>query len=212
MMISGLDQAFALAAAELGMASAAWLFVEEVAGEEGVDGVERLRDSLGRQWPVLDAIAAAWQSGRRAPDIDPGQLKKRLQGLTRLVVVGLEARWLDALWTCLDPQTRVGFLRHSEFDPDWQRVQWNFGERAELLDLADFQAWAGARSALLTFVYGVGQRPFALSAWIRVYGLDVRMQFRDLLGWDVLQVPISVYPRWLVAVPAEQFTVLQSSR
>jgi hypothetical protein len=209
----GLDQAFSLAAAELGMASAAWLFTAEVHEGEGPEGVERLRDALGRRWPVLDAIAAAWLAGTRVPVVDAGPICKRLEGTARVVVVGLEVRWLDALVRALPAEVRIGLVRHSEFSPDWDRVVANLGGRVELLELSDFQAWAGQRSVLLSFVYRGGDASglFALSAWVRVAGPDVRTQFRELLGWDVLGVPLSVYPRWLVAVSPADFTHLESS-
>jgi hypothetical protein len=213
----GLDQAFTLAAAELGMASAGWLFTEQTFEAEGDEGVRQLRDSLGRRWPVLDSICAAWLTGTRAPVIDAGPLLARLENITRLVVVGIEARWLDALVggspAALPAGVRVGLVRHSEFEPDWERVVGNLGGRVELLELTDFQAWAGRRSALLSFVYGAGGPGglFALSAWVRVSGPDVRTQFRELLGWDVLGVPLSIYPRWLVAVASQDFTHLETS-
>lgn len=210
-MSASLDQAFSLAAAELGMASAAWLFAEEVHQGEGVNGIQQLRDALGRRWPVLDAICAAWLAGARAPRVDATSLLARLEGVTRVVVVGLEARWLDALMVTLPASVRVGLVKHSEFSPDWDRVTANLGGRVELLELADFQGWAGQRSALLSFVYGTGDGAgvFALTAWVRVSGPDVRTQFRDLIGWDVLQVPLSIYPRWLVAVAPGDFTQLE---
>lgn len=208
----GLDQAFSLAAAELGMASAAWLFVAEVDGGEGTEGVQRLRDALGRRWPVLDAVCAAWLGGARAPVVDASPVVSKLEGITRVVVVGLEVRWLDALVAALPSTVRIALVKHSEFSPDWERVVANLAGRVELLELADFQSWAGQRSVLLSFVYGAGGVGglFALSAWVRVSGPDVRTQFRELLGWDVLRVPLSIYPRWLVAVSPDAFTQLES--
>ncbi|MDP3156685.1 MAG: hypothetical protein Q8N23_28695 [Archangium sp.] len=210
-MSGGTDQAFALAAAELGMASAAWLFTAEADASEGPEAVQGLRDVLGRNWPVLDAVCAAWQSGARPPRVDATGLAQRLTGITRVVVVGLEVRWLDALVKALPASVRVALVRHSEFSPDWERVLANFGGRVELLELSEFQSWAGQRSVLLSFVYGAGgaEGLFALSAWVRVSGPDVRTQFRQLLGWDVLSVPLSIYPRWLVAVSATDFTQLE---
>lgn len=211
-MTAGLDQAFSLAAAELGMASAAWLFAGEVEHVEGAEGVQRLRDALGRRWPVLDAICAAWLSGERAPAVKPLPLVELLEGITRVVVVGLEVRWLDALLQSLPSTVQLGLVKHSEFNPDWERVVSNLGGRVELLELSAFQSWAGQRSVLLTFVYGANSPGglFALSAWVRVAGPDVRTQFRELIGWDVLQVPLAIYPRWLVAVTPQDFTRLEA--
>jgi len=207
---TGLDQGFTMAAAELGMASASWLFAREVDGAEGPDGVARLRDALGRRWPVLDAICAAWLRGLRPPQVQAERVVERLQGFSRLVVVGLESLWLDVLLRQLEPRLRIGLLKHSELSPDWRRVQANLGARVVFLDLANFQSWAGSRSALLGFVYGVDPRPFATSGWVRVAGPDTRTQFRELIGWDVLGVPLSVYPRWMIAVPRDQFTALET--
>lgn len=212
-MTARLGQAFRLAASELGMASAAWLFVTETATVEGEAGVRALRDELGRTWPVLDAVCAAWLSGLRAPTVSAAEVLPTLGGVARLVVVGLETLWLDALVAALPATTRVGLLRYGELDPDWTRVRANYGARVELLELSEFQGWAGPKSALLTFVYGEaeGEGTFALPAWLRVSGPDVRMQFRALVGWEVLRVPLEVYPRWLVASEASSFTHLEPS-
>lgn len=208
--MSGLDQAFALAAAELGMASAGWIFVREAHADGGDDGVLRLRDELGRRWPVADAVCAAWLEGRRPPTIDGARVTSHLADLSRLVVIGIEAWWLDALVRSLPTDVRVALMRHSELNPDWNRVLANLGERVELVELADFQSWAGRRSALLSFVYGRSPGGlFALSAWARVAGPDVRTQFRELVAWDVLGAAPSIYPRWLVSVSAEDFTALE---
>jgi hypothetical protein len=209
-MNAGLDQAFSLAVAELGMATAGWLFAAEVAEEEGLEGVQRLRDALGRRWPVLDAVCAAWERGLRPPPVDASQLWARLGDVGRVVFVGLEARWLDAFVARRPADVRIGLIRHSELSPDWERVRANLGEAVELVDLDAFQAWGGRRSAVVSFVYGDGGRGlFALSTWVRVSGPDVRTQFRSLVGWDVLRVPLSVYPRWLVAVPPSDFTEVE---
>ena len=165
---------------------------------------------------MLDANCAAWLQGVRLTVVQAEAVLERLRGFSRLVIVGLESRWLDVLLEQLDPKVRVGILRHSELSPDWERVQANLSERVVFLDLSNFQSWAGSRSALLSFVYGAGDgpeaagRPFATSAWVRASGPDTRTQFRELIGWDVLGVPLSVYPRWLVSVPREQFTALEA--
>lgn len=212
-MSAGLDQAFSLAVAELGMASASWLFCTEVAAEQGDEGVRSLRDQLGRSWPVLDAICAAWDRGHRPPPVDASGLWARLGDVNRIVVVGLETRWLDALVARRPAAVRVGLVQHSELSPDWGRVRTNLGDVVEPLELDAFQGWAGRRSAVVSFVYGDGGAAlFALSSWVRVSGPDVRTQFRSLVGWDVLRVPISVYPRWLVAVPRSDFTELEAAR
>jgi hypothetical protein len=206
---AAVGQAFRLAAGELGMASAAWLFAEQAAATQGDAAVRALRDALGRSWPVLDAVCAGWLDGARPAPADTAPLQPLLQGAARVVVVGLEAHWLDALVVALPSDTRVALVQASALDTDWARVAANYGGRVTLLRLADFQSWAGPRSVLLTFAYGrSGGQVFVLPSWLRVAGADVRLQFRALLGWRVLQVPLAVYPRWLVAADAETFTGL----
>src|SRR5687767_8596752 len=92
-----LDQAFLTAAGELGMCSAARLFVRELAGEGGDALVAAARDRLGRAFPVFDFVAACFLEGERAPPIDPSPVIEALDGIARLLVVGLEADFLDAL-------------------------------------------------------------------------------------------------------------------
>ncbi len=205
---AGLDQAFLLAAAELGMCSAAWLFVREIAGEVGDEGVDALGDELGRDFPVLEAVCGAWRAGERAPAVDPAGALAVLAGATRVLFVGHEALWLDALVDAL-PGVKLGLLTHSIFEPDWGRMLANHQGRLEPVAMGEFQAWAGARSALVTFAYGAGHGTvFVLPSWARVTGVDVKAQFRTLLGWSVLPEPPSVYPRWLVEAPRALFSDL----
>jgi hypothetical protein len=203
---SGIDQAFTIAAAELGMCSASWLYVAEVAQVLGPDGVEALRERLGRPFPVLDAVSAAWLEGGRAPPLQTESVERALQGAKKVVLVGLETRFMDALLPRL-PDVRFAILQHATFDVDWERVLANYGGRLTPLDFDRFQAWAGASSALLTFAYGVhGASTHVVPSWLRVTGEDVRTQFRSLLAWDVLAAPMWAYPRWLVEVPQGAFT------
>jgi len=204
------EQAFRLAASELGMASAAWLFVSETAAELGADGVAALRDELGRAWPVLDAVCAGWLGGARAPALDVTAVQPLLQGIRRLVLVGHEALWLDALLPTLAPEVRVGLVQEGDPLTLWPRVLANHGGRVEPLALADFQTWAGPRSVLMSFVYGAtASQVFVLPTWLRVTGPDVRLQFRALLGWRILDVPLAIYPRWLVAADEQTLTDLR---
>jgi hypothetical protein len=205
-----LQQAFRIAASELGMASASWLFVRETAAVDGDAGVEALRDDMGRQWPVLDTICAGWLAGTHSPTVNAQGVLPPLQGISRLVLVGHEALWLDALVAALPASTRIGLLQHGDPLAHWPRVVANHGQRVELLQLADFQSWAGPRSVLMTFVYGQAQEQvFVLPTWLRVAGADVRMQFRALLGWRVLDAHMDVYPRWLVAADIHTLTDLR---
>jgi len=206
---TGLLQAFRLAAAELGMASASWLFVRETAAEAGDEGVATLRDQLGREWPVLDAVCAGWRHGARKPRVEADALAARLQGATRLVLVGHEAIWVDALLQRLPSTLQVGLVPAGDPLADAVRMLDNHGRRVQALTLADFQTWAGPRSVLASFVYGLsGQQVFVLPAWLRAAGPDVRLQFRSLVGWRVLDLPLAIYPRWLVAADAQTLTEL----
>jgi hypothetical protein len=172
--------------------------------------VAELRDSLGRAWPVLDAVCAGWLAGELEPHIDPAALLPTLEGTTRLVLVGYEADWVDALLARLPTDLRVGLVCHGDPLADWNRVLANHGGRVEALRLADFQAWAGPRAVLLTFVYGAAAgQVFVTPTWLRASGPDVRLQFRHLLGWRILGVPLEVYPRWLVAADRQTLTDLQ---
>lgn len=203
----GLDQSFTVAAGELGMACAAWLFVENIAREAGDAGVGAVRDSLGRSFPVLEAVAGEWLAGLRSPHTDPSSVVSACEGITDLVVVGLESFFLDALIARLPRDVRCALLCHSAFEVDWARVLSNYGGRVEPVNLESFQARAGPQSLLLTFAYGLrGRSAYVQPAWVRATGEDVRTQFRALVAWDVLQEPMFVYPRWLVEVDAASFT------
>lgn len=203
----GLGPAFELASAELGFAAAAWLFVEQVAAAGGREGVAQLRGELGTSFSVLDFVAARWLEGARAGDVSTASVLRALSGVRRVVVVGLEARHLDALVRDLDPSVRLGLLTYRLQRVEWDRVLGNYEGRVEPVDLASFQAWAGTRSAILTFVYGShGALMNVLSAFLRVIGPDVRTQFRDIVGWDVLGAPPEVYPRYLVEALTSEVT------
>ena len=205
------QQAFRLAASELGMASAAWLFVQETAAmgtvQEGTVAVAALRDTMGRAWPVLDAVCAGWLAGVRAPRGEVNAVLPQVSGAPRLVLVGYESAWVDALLAVLPAQVRVGLVLAGDPLADWERVLANHSGRVEGLSLENFQAWAGPRSVLLTFVYGAAaSQIFVLPTWLRTAGPDVRLQFRSLLGWRILDVPMEIYPRWLVAADAQTLT------
>lgn len=201
-----LERAFAVAASELGHASAAWLFTREVGAEAGPAGVEELRDGLGRAFPVLDAVARRWLGGTRDPAIDPGPVVAVCRGAARVLIVGVEAAPLDLLVPALG-EARIGLVQHGDGEVDWRRVLGNWSGRVEGTDLADFRRWSGARSVLLTFSYGGTDEALHVPpAWLRVHGPDVRTSFRALVAWDVLGTPMFVYPRWLVATPRDDFS------
>jgi len=203
----GLDQAFAAVAGELGQASASWIFVRAVAGCQGDEGVASLAERAGAEFPVLDRIAHDWLEGAREPSTDPAPVLQALGKVTRVVVVGLEANWLDALVAKLDRSVKLAMVAHSAFTVDWERVFANYEGRIERVDLDTFQQWAGAKSALLTFAYGrQGTRTVVPPLWLRACGADVRSQFRALVAWNALATPLSLYPRYLVELEAEAFT------
>lgn len=205
----GLGGAFELASAELGFGSAAWLFVEQIAAISGDAAVAELREQLGSSFSVLDLIAKRWLDGERPERVETAPIQRALRGARRLLVIGLEARHLDAIVRDLPADVRIGLLTYRLQRVDWERVLGNFGGRVEAVSLSEFQSWAGARSALLTFVYGTrGLTMYVLSAFLRVYGSDVRTQFRDIIGWDVLGAPPEIYPRYLVESATTDLTLL----
>ncbi len=204
---AGLDQAFGAVAGELGQSTSAWLFVRAVARCAGDRGVEQLADTAGAQFVVLEAVARGWLAGVREQSIDARPAFDAIGSATRVVVVGVEATYLDALVARIDPTVKIALMTHSPFPVDWNRVLDNYGGRVERVDLDTFQHWAGGKSALLTFAYG---RQDSLTVvgplWLRACGEDVRAQFRALVAWNVLESPLQLYPHWLVEVEVESFT------
>jgi hypothetical protein len=203
----GLDQAFGAVAGELGQSTSAWIFVRAVARCAGDRGVEQLADTAGARFVVLEAVARGWLAGVREPIVDARPALDAIGSATRLVVVGVEAAYLDALVARIDPAVKIAMMTHSPFPVDWDRVLDNYGGRVERVDLDTFQHWAGGKSALLTFAYG---RQDSLTVvgplWLRACGVDVRAQFRALVAWSVLESPLLLYPRWLVEVEVDTFT------
>ncbi len=209
---AALGKTFLAAAAELGFLSAARIVVQETAELYGPDGVRLLREVHGRDYSVLDAVAAAFlRDGALAPLSPEGPLRA-LQGLSRVLVVGLEATALDLLLPPLlgPPGPRVALLQHRSLGPiDWDRVAATYPSAVEGVAFDDFQQWAGARAGLLTFVYGtVGDRARVSLEWLRVLGPDTRPQFRALVGWNVLPEASEMYPRWLGDAACGDFSVI----
>ncbi len=202
-----LEQAYAAVVGELGMASAGWLFVSEVAAHAGDEGVEAFADELGATYPVLDAVARQWLDGRRAPQINAKGALDALDGATHVVIVGLESLHLDGFVAAAPAELGISLLAHRPFPVDWERVVANHAGRVDLLYLDSFQSMSGPKSALLGFAYGVhGDRTHVPPLWARVVGADVRAQFRSLVGWDALGSEMNVYPRWLTEVGVDEFT------
>ena len=203
---AGLVQAFEVAMGELGFASAAWLFVREVASHGGEQLVQELRDTYGRAFPVLDAVAAAWLAGQREPKVEIQPILAACKGIKRLLVVGLETDFVDILLPRL-AGIEVGLLRYGLLELDWERVQANYDGRATLIDMVNVQDFAGTQGAILTFLYGHGEHvTHVRPSWLRLIGADVRGQFRNLIGWDVLCRPLELYPFWLVETTTRDFS------
>lgn len=202
-----LARAFLTATSELGMASAARLFAREIGEGGGPDVLARARDSFGREFPVFHCLAARWLAGEREPPPRTEPVEAAAAGLTRLLVVGLEATWLDALLPRLRG-VEVGLLRpDTGFAVDFGRVLANYDGLAVGVELADLYQWSGRRSGLLTFVYGSdGHLAHVPAAWQRVSGPDVRTQFAALLGWNILGAPMELYPRWLAETSVGDFS------
>ena len=154
-------------------------------------------------------MCAGWLQDVPAQQVDVASVLPSLQGATRLVLVGYEADWVDALLPALPAEMRVGLVQVGDPLTQWPRVLANHGGRVQALALANFQSWAGPRSVLLTFVYSVSAgQVFVLPSWLRVAGADVRLQFRSLVGWRIQRLPMTLYPRWLVAADAQTLTAL----
>jgi hypothetical protein len=204
---NGLDQAFLAVAGELGMTTAAWIFVRAVARCSGDRGVAALTESVGGDFRVLEAVALDWLSGSREPRTDPTAVLEALGNATRVVFVGVEACFLDSLVERLDTAVKVAMIAHSPFVVDWERVLDNYAGRVERVDLDTFQNWAGGKSALVTFAYGRHDSRTAVPPlWLRACGADVRSQFRALVAWNVLDAPLAHHPRWLVEMETDSFT------
>jgi hypothetical protein len=208
----GLSQAFRTAAGELGHAGAAEIFVREIAAERGDQGVAAFRDAMGREFPVADALAERWLGGWRPGELATASLLRHLQGVRRLAVVGLESRHLDVLVDAL-PDLEIALLTWSALPADWDRVIANCDGRVQAVDLDGIFGWAGPNSAILCFVYGASDSGsvYAPPGWLRLNGPDMRSQFRALIGWNVLPVPFTVYPRWFNEVQVGDFTALEGA-
>lgn len=206
----GLEAGFLVAATELGMASAARLFVGEVGALRGEAGVDALRDALGRDFPVLDFVASTWLDGRPLAPPDPAPVLAALGPLRRILIVGVEAEALDRLVAAVPATTTLGVaVGGGGLEPDAQRVAANYGGRLEVVALGAWARWAGARSGLVTFVYGAdGHVAFVAPAWLRLVGPDVRTAFRSLVGWDVLGAPPRLHPRFLAGAATSDFSAI----
>ncbi|MBL8677528.1 MAG: hypothetical protein JNK05_00065 [Myxococcales bacterium] len=208
---SPIVDSFFAAAQELGMWTASRLYLREMTREGGAPAIEAARELLGQRFPIFDAAASEWLESDGASSIDIPAALRALEGVARLLVVGVDVDPLDALVDGVDPATRIGLVAGvGELSGDLSRVLANYQGRVALVGLADVPRWIGRKSALATVVYGVDSNDMAYTslAWLRVLGPDTRTQFRTLLGINVLERSPSIHPRWVVATPADDFSAL----
>lgn len=203
-----LAQAFAVAAGELGMVSAARLFIRTCAGAGGAEAVGCLLDQAGPSFPVLDAAARAWLAASTLPALDPAPVAALLARCSTIVVAGFESEALDRLCPALADQS-ILVLTHGALPGDWERMLANYRGRLGAVDLDGLLDHAGAGSALLCFATG-GQDGslFVPESWLRVQGPDTRTLFSRLVAWNLLPCSFQRYPRWQAEVLATQFTDL----
>jgi hypothetical protein len=205
---SSIEASFAIAASELGFASAARLFVREVESVAGTEGIRALQESIGAAYPVLDAVAREVLEGLSVGADRIGAVVAALHGVERLLVVGIEADALDALVSAL-PQVNISILRLSTLAPRWDRVLANHPPRVIGVELDAIHTLAGRRSALLTFLYGHdGRHALVEPTWLRVAGPDVSPRFPVILGWNVLAQPLHLYPRYLAEQDLDLFSTV----
>lgn len=199
--------AFRLAVAELGMCSAARLFAAELFAAGGAPLLAEARDQVGPDYPIFDVVASETLEGRPPRPVDAAAVVRALGSAQRVLVIGIEAYFLDALVPALS-SAKIGLvLGEGGLEGERRRMLANFGDRVEDVALGEVLRWAGRKSALLTFVYGTASTSaYVAPVWLRVAGPDVRPQFRTIVGWDVLGRPPTLYPRWLVEAPLEPFS------
>jgi hypothetical protein len=204
---SSLSSAFRRCVGELGMWSASRLFLRTARENGGDAAVDKVRESLGVEFPLLVMMALS-EGDDASPVHGVDDVVARCDGLRRLVVVGLESDCLDPLLAQLPRSIAVALLLDTTITAYDERLVASWGDRVTRTDLADFQRHAGMRSALLTTVYGTnGFRCVVPRVWLRCHGDDVRTQFRHLIGWNVLPAGgLDHYPRWLVETDVADFT------
>lgn len=208
--LSGLEPAFRTCAGELGMWSAARLFVNATWDAGGAQAVAALNDDLGDDYPVFDEVARRILDGHAplaAPNIDA--VVERCADLRRIVLVGVESEILGPLVDRLPADIELATLFDTTFPIDEARVRASWSSRVRLVDFGTFQYAAGARSALLTAVYGADAFHAAVvPTWARAHSPDVRPLFRRLMGVNLIGTRMASYPRWLSETPCADFTDL----
>lgn len=206
---TGLAIGFLLAASELGMFSASRLYIEEIASIHGRAGVEAARDLLGREYPVFDAVASQWLAEGAVPALDASAVLAAIGDVKRVLFAGVEADALDGLVPALGGAELGFIIGGGGTEPEPARFAANYGGRLEVVPLTDWTKWVGARSALITFVYGADEHvAYVPQAHLRLSGSDVRTSFRSLVGWDLLGRPPRLHPRFLAETSVEDFSAL----
>lgn len=212
--MSGLAPAFHQSAGELGLWSAARLFVNAAFAAGGLDAVRSVDDALGDDHPVLEHVAQrALQTRMPVPSPLLDGVIARCAGLRRLVMVGIEAEVLGGVIERLPADVDIVAIPDTMFPADRDRLVASWTPRVRLTDLGVFQAAGGARSALLTPVYGADDfHAVVTAAWVRAHSRDVRLQFRHLIGVNLVGARMAAYPRWLSETDRADFTELLETR
>ncbi|MBP7776693.1 MAG: hypothetical protein KA371_06155 [Acidobacteria bacterium] len=212
--LSGLEPAFRVCAGELGLWSAARLFVNAAWEAGGADAVGALDDDLGGGFPVVDEVVRRVLANQ-APLVPPAldAVVERAADLRRLVVVGVEADLLGPLVDRLPPAVEVFAIFDATFPVDLARVGAAWIPRVRLTNIGDFEHAAGGRSGLISPVYGADAfRAAVAPVWLRVHSPDVRLLFRRLIGVDLVGARMASYPRWLGETDSADFTDLVTAR
>lgn len=206
---AGLAVSFLVAVSELGWATAARIFVEQISTVLGRAGVEEARDLIGRQYSVFDAVASRWLDVGDVARVAHDAIASELRGARRILIVGAEADALDALVPALGA-IPIGLISGGGgVVEDLERVAKNYQGRVEVVPLGDWTAWAGAKSALLTFVYGADAHVANVSpAYLRLVGPDVRASFRSLVGWNLLGPRPRLHPLYLAETSLTDFSIV----
>jgi hypothetical protein len=202
-VLAGLEPAFRACAGELGVWSAARLFVNAAWAAGGSAAVTALDGDLGDRYPVVDDVArrvVTQQAPLASPAVDA--VLERCAGLRHLVVVGVESELLGPLVDRLPDAVNVVALFDATFPIDEARVRASWTPRVRLVDLGSFQQAAGARSAMLTSVYSAdAYRAVVSPVWVRAHSPDIRLLFRRLIGVNLVGARMASYPRWLAETP-----------
>ncbi len=208
--LAGLEPAFRACAGELGLWSAARLFVNAAWDAGGAAAVTALDEDLGGDYPVLETVAQRALAMQRAvPPPGLAALMALCADLRRVVVVGIEADVLGPLADRLPAAIDIQALVDATFPVDAARLAASWLPRVRLTDVGAFHRAAGGRSALVTCLYGSDDYTAVVApAWLRAHSPDIRLLFRNLVGVNLAGPRMSAYPRWLGETATSDFTDL----